>query len=73
MSESTQSPYALHQTTKSFCTGCNQPVHLLCTDQTDANQPSFFICFPCGTIGHVGVGPVRKIVNKGDSHVCLDK
>jgi len=51
------SPYILIEADSSICPECHQPVYLLTTD-TLSNNPSFFICFRCKFVGHVGVGRV---------------
>ena len=48
--------YSVSKLQDSFCPNCNRNVSLL----SDGNGPSFFICFDCQYVGHVGVGQVSE-------------
>ncbi len=51
-------PYRARVQEKSFCPGCDGRVTLL-SHTEGPHLPAFYTC-PCGFIGQVGVGPIRK-------------
>ncbi len=52
-----KSKYNLIKTTGSFCPKCDKEVYLL-SHHDGIEEPAFFICFDCKTIGQVGIGKV---------------
>jgi hypothetical protein len=54
-----KSGYVVSKCESSFCPACYQPVDLLCPRNNMRDGPAFYLC-PCGSIGQVGVAPVRK-------------
>jgi hypothetical protein len=59
--------YEIMLTEKTFCPECDKPVHLLHAERQD-KSPAFYICFPCGYVGQVGVGPVTPQPDKRIMH-----
>ena len=55
------SQYVLQEADGSFCKECHSPVSLLCHKDFAGDTPAFYICFKCGSVGQVGVGPVEQI------------
>ena len=53
--------YELIQTDHSFCPHCGVAARLFCPTDTDPQKPAYYLCFGCGYIGQVGVGPVVTV------------
>ena len=54
--------YNLIFTENTFCPKCNKSVWLLSPENPFAEMDNgFYVCFPCESIGQVGVGPVEKV------------
>lgn len=54
----TASLYSLIRTEKSRCGQCGAALDMLSTDPL--HGPSFFVCWPCQSVGQVGAGPVPR-------------
>lgn len=48
---------------KDFCPTCHSNVGLLAPEDMDPTQPSFYICWECKKVFHIGEGEVKS----GDS------
>ncbi|MCL4304232.1 MAG: DUF551 domain-containing protein [Anaerolineae bacterium] len=59
--ETTKQGYVLQKTEKSYCPSCNSLASLFCPKSFNGTEPAYYLCFGCGYIGQVGVGPVTGI------------
>lgn len=59
--ETTKQKYVLQKTEKSYCPVCESLVSLFCPANFSEGPPAYYLCFGCGYIGQVGVGPVTGI------------
>jgi predicted RNA-binding Zn-ribbon protein involved in translation (DUF1610 family) len=54
-----KSSFMVIETESSYCPECHKTVSLL-SNFDDRKSPAFYICFSCGFVGQVGVGPVLR-------------
>jgi hypothetical protein len=54
--------YVLQKSKKSYCKYCTGYVHLLIEKHSGFGPtPTFYICFECKRVFHVGIGEVERV------------
>jgi len=56
-----KSEYVFTDCQKDTCPNCSKHLILLVHKDFKKGNPAFYICFDCGFIGEVGLGPVPNI------------